>query len=71
MFSILYNNTQRAREYITSLIVTDLEKQLQDSQDCRIRMIATDGVFSMDGNVTPLKLVLKPARTAIVQWERF
>ena len=25
-----------------------------ESQSCRARMIATDGVFSMDGNVAPL-----------------
>jgi glycine C-acetyltransferase len=32
----------------------DLEKQLQDAQNCRFRLIVTDGVFSMDGNVAPL-----------------
>lgn len=32
----------------------DLEKMLADSQDCRSRLIVTDGVFSMDGNVCPL-----------------
>jgi glycine C-acetyltransferase len=32
----------------------DLEKQLQDAQNCRFRLIETDGVFSMDGNVAPL-----------------
>ena len=32
----------------------DLEKQLQDAQKCRFRLIVTDGVFSMDGNVCPL-----------------
>lgn len=32
----------------------DLEKQLQDAQSCRFRIIVTDGVFSMDGNVAPL-----------------
>jgi len=32
----------------------DLEKQLQDAQDARVRMIATDGVFSMDGDVAKL-----------------
>ena len=34
---------------------TDLEAKLKESQNCRMRLIATDGVFSMDGNVAPLK----------------
>ncbi|NLA54224.1 MAG: glycine C-acetyltransferase [Clostridiales bacterium] len=33
----------------------DLEQQLKDSQDARIRMIVTDGVFSMDGYIAKLK----------------
>ncbi len=32
----------------------ELEQQLKETQDKRRRMIATDGVFSMDGNVAPL-----------------
>ena len=32
----------------------DLERCLKDAQDCRYRIIATDGVFSMDGNVAPM-----------------
>ncbi|KAK7098257.1 2-amino-3-ketobutyrate coenzyme A ligase, mitochondrial-like [Littorina saxatilis] len=35
--------------------MADLEARLKDSQGCRQRLIATDGVFSMDGNVAPLK----------------
>ena len=31
-----------------------LEQHLKDSQDCRTRLIATDGVFSMDGFVAKL-----------------
>ncbi|MFA6367329.1 MAG: glycine C-acetyltransferase [Bacteroidales bacterium] len=34
--------------------MADLEKQLQDAQKCRFRLVVTDGVFSMDGNVAPL-----------------
>ena len=32
----------------------DLEKQLQAAANCRFKLIVTDGVFSMDGNVCPL-----------------
>jgi len=32
----------------------DLEEKLAESQDGRSRLIVTDGVFSMDGNVCPL-----------------
>jgi glycine C-acetyltransferase len=34
--------------------MADLEKQLQEAQKARRRLIATDGVFSMDGYVAPL-----------------
>ena len=33
----------------------DLEEKLKESQGARIRMIATDGVFSMDGTIADLK----------------
>jgi len=34
--------------------LADLEKQLQSAQSARFRLIATDGVFSMDGYIAPL-----------------
>jgi glycine C-acetyltransferase len=34
--------------------VADLERQLRDAASCRFRLIATDGVFSMDGSLAPL-----------------
>jgi glycine C-acetyltransferase len=34
--------------------MADLEKQLQESQHCRHRIIVTDGVFSMDGTIAQL-----------------
>jgi glycine C-acetyltransferase len=34
--------------------MTELEQQLKDAAGCRLRLIATDGVFSMDGSIAPL-----------------
>ena len=34
--------------------MNELEKALQESQDARVRLIATDGVFSMDGSIARL-----------------
>ncbi|MBQ2122773.1 MAG: glycine C-acetyltransferase [Bacteroidaceae bacterium] len=34
--------------------MADLERCLQESQEQRFRIIVTDGVFSMDGNVAPM-----------------
>jgi len=33
----------------------DLERQLKDSAEARFRMVVTDGVFSMDGYMAPLR----------------
>ena len=38
--------------------MSDLEKQLQLAKDQRFRLIVTDGVFSMDGNVAPLDKIV-------------
>ncbi len=32
----------------------DLEERLKETQDCRFRLVGTDGVFSMDGSIAPL-----------------
>ena len=40
----------------------DLEEQLKTSQAQRFRLIVTDGVFSMDGNVTPLDKIYELAK---------
>ncbi len=35
--------------------MADLEAQLKEAADCRFRLIATDGVFSMDGTIANLR----------------
>lgn len=41
--------------------MADLEAQLKAAQACRFRLIVTDGVFSMDGNVCPLDKIYELA----------
>jgi glycine C-acetyltransferase len=40
----------------------DLERQLQTAADCRFRIVATDGVFSMDGIIADLAGICDLAR---------
>ncbi len=47
-----YNNADMA----------DLEARLQEAQAQRFRLIVTDGVFSMDGNVPPMDKIVELAR---------
>ncbi|MDY5969323.1 MAG: glycine C-acetyltransferase [Bacteroidales bacterium] len=42
--------------------MADLEAQLKAAKDARFRVIATDGVFSMDGNVCPLDKIYELAQ---------
>ncbi|TMW68726.1 hypothetical protein Poli38472_006194 [Pythium oligandrum] len=37
--------------------LADLEAKLKETQHCRTRLIVTDGVFSMDGDVAPLQAI--------------
>lgn len=39
----------------------DLERCLKEAGDCRYKIIATDGVFSMDGNVAPMDKICELA----------
>lgn len=43
--------------------MADLEAQLQAAANCRFKIIVTDGVFSMDGNVCPLHKIYELANT--------
>ncbi len=38
--------------------MADLETQLQEARSCRLRLIATDGVFSMDGDLAKLDQIV-------------
>ena len=41
--------------------MADLERCLKEAADCRFKIIATDGVFSMDGNVAPMDKICELA----------
>lgn len=41
--------------------LADLERCLKEAKDVRLRMIATDGVFSMDGSLAPLPQICELA----------
>uniref|UniRef100_A0A7V0Z7S0 2-amino-3-ketobutyrate coenzyme A ligase n=1 Tax=candidate division WOR-3 bacterium TaxID=2052148 RepID=A0A7V0Z7S0_UNCW3 len=43
------------------LNMAHLEEKLQETQNCRFRMIITDGVFSMDGDIAPLDKIVELA----------
>lgn len=42
--------------------MADLAAKLEESKSCRLRVIATDGVFSMDGNFAPLPQIIQLAK---------
>jgi glycine C-acetyltransferase len=40
----------------------DLERKLKATMNKRIRLIVTDGVFSMDGDISPLPEIIRLAK---------
>lgn len=45
------------RRIFKHMDMADLEQHLKDTQDKRLRCVVTDGVFSMDGDVAPIKAI--------------
>jgi len=53
----------KARRYrYINADMSDLEVQLKNAQDARFRIVVTDGVFSMDGNIAPMDQIVKLAK---------
>eukprot|EP00057_Strongylocentrotus_purpuratus_P021088 XP_011675562.1 PREDICTED: 2-amino-3-ketobutyrate coenzyme A ligase, mitochondrial [Strongylocentrotus purpuratus] len=55
------------RQRYKHMNMEDLEVQLSESMDCRMRLVVTDGVFSMDGDISPLSLRI----TIIIDYKTF
>jgi len=52
----------KARRYRYAHADTDdLERKLVEARDARLRLVATDGVFSMDGDIAPLDRIVELA----------
>src|SRR5439155_26056145 len=41
--------------------VDDLERHLEKHRDKRVKLVVTDGVFSMDGDIAPLPAIVERA----------
>jgi len=53
--------TKAKRRIYKHVDLADLEAALQETQDARTRLVVTDGVFSMDGNIAPLPEIVELA----------
>lgn len=54
----------KAKRYVyPNIDMEALEQRLQEAQTARFRLIVTDGVFSMDGSVAPLRDICRLAKT--------
>lgn len=53
--------TKAARKVYKHVDMKDLERALKESGEYRKRLIVTDGVFSMDGNIAPLDKIVELA----------
>ncbi|WP_214802489.1 glycine C-acetyltransferase [Exiguobacterium sp. s194] len=53
--------TKAARRIYKHIDLADLEAALKETQDYRTRLVVTDGVFSMDGNIAPLPEIVELA----------
>ncbi|MDF2536119.1 MAG: 8-amino-7-oxononanoate synthase [Bacillales bacterium] len=53
--------TKSGRRVYKHVNMEDLELALQETQNYRKRLIVTDGVFSMDGNIAPLPKIVELA----------
>ncbi|WP_214830011.1 glycine C-acetyltransferase [Exiguobacterium sp. s56] len=53
--------TKAARRIYKHTDLADLEAALKETQDYRTRLVVTDGVFSMDGNIAPLPEIVELA----------
>ncbi len=60
--SAFFGTEDKAKRYrYGNADMIDLEEKLKEAQSQRFRIIATDGVFSMDGNAAPLDKILELA----------
>ena len=53
----------RAKKFIYKhMDIDNLEEKLLAANDCKIKLIVTDAVFSMDGDIAPLPRILQLAK---------
>uniref|UniRef100_A0A8B9ST21 Glycine C-acetyltransferase n=1 Tax=Anas platyrhynchos TaxID=8839 RepID=A0A8B9ST21_ANAPL len=63
IFEALLTPEDAANKYrYKHMDMQDLEAKLQDAQKHRLRLVATDGAFSMDGDIAPLREICQLAQ---------